>query len=54
MSESRPASAVAPPRVVVPSGTTAGAAVREADLPGKGPDAIVVVRDPEGHLRDLS
>jgi threonyl-tRNA synthetase len=40
--------------VVVPSGTTAGAAVREADLPGKGPDAIVVVRDPEGHLRDLS
>jgi threonyl-tRNA synthetase len=28
--------------------------VREADLPGKGPDAIVVVRDPEGHLRDLS
>jgi threonyl-tRNA synthetase len=53
VSESRPA-AVVPPRVVVPSGTTAGAAVREADLPGKGPDAIVVVRDPEGHLRDLS
>jgi threonyl-tRNA synthetase len=54
VSESRPAAAVTPPRVVVPSGTTAGAAVREADLPGKGPDAIVVVRDPEGHLRDLS
>jgi threonyl-tRNA synthetase len=28
--------------------------VREAGLPGKGPDAVVVVRDPEGHLRDLS
>jgi threonyl-tRNA synthetase len=54
VSESRPAAVVTPPRVVVPSGTTAGAAVREADLPGKGPDAIVVVRDPEGHLRDLS
>lgn len=39
----------------VPAGTTAGAAVREADLPGRGaPDAIVVVRDAEGRLRDLS
>lgn len=39
----------------VPAGTTAGAAVREADLPGRGaPDAIVVVRDTEGRLRDLS
>jgi threonyl-tRNA synthetase len=28
--------------------------VREAGLPGKGSDAIVVVRDAEGHLRDLS
>jgi threonyl-tRNA synthetase len=42
------------PRVVVPAGTTAGTAVREAGLPGKGPDAIVVVRDVEGRLRDLS
>ncbi|WP_184675662.1 threonine--tRNA ligase [Saccharothrix violaceirubra] len=40
--------------MVVPAGTTAGTAVREAGLPGKGPDAIVVVRDAEGHLRDLS
>jgi threonyl-tRNA synthetase len=40
--------------VVVPAGTTAGAAVREAGLPGKGPDAVVVVRDAEGRLRDLS
>ncbi|RDI25516.1 threonyl-tRNA synthetase [Lentzea flaviverrucosa] len=54
MSESRPAVAQNPPRVVVPAGTTAGTAVREAGLPGKGPDAIVVVKDAEGHLRDLS
>jgi threonyl-tRNA synthetase len=49
-----PVSAVAPPRVVVPAGTTAGSAVREAGLPGKGPDAIVVVRDVDGRLRDLA
>ncbi|WP_033431900.1 threonine--tRNA ligase [Saccharothrix syringae] len=54
MSQPRPAAAQAPPRVVVPAGTTAGTAVREAGLPGKGPDAVVVVRDAEGHLRDLS
>ena len=39
----------------VPAATTAGAAVRDAGLPGRGePGAIVVVRDPEGTLRDLS
>ncbi|AKS34649.1 threonine--tRNA ligase [Mycolicibacterium goodii] len=39
----------------VAAGTTAGAAVREAELPGRGaPDAIVVVRDADGRLRDLS
>ncbi len=39
----------------VPAGTTAAAAVRDAGLPGRGaPDAIVVVRDAEGKLRDLS
>ncbi|GGP66938.1 threonine--tRNA ligase [Saccharothrix coeruleofusca] len=54
MSQPRPAAAPTPPRVVVQAGTTAGAAVREAGLPGKGPDAVVVVRDAEGHLRDLS
>nr|WP_033441342.1 threonine--tRNA ligase [Saccharothrix sp. NRRL B-16314] len=54
MSQPRPAAAPTPPRVVVTAGTTAGTAVREAGLPGKGPDAVVVVRDPEGHLRDLS
>jgi threonyl-tRNA synthetase len=42
------------PRVVVPAGTTAGAVVREAGLPGKGPDAVVVVRDAGGQLRDLA
>ncbi|ROP42276.1 threonine--tRNA ligase [Saccharothrix texasensis] len=54
MSQPRPAAVPTPPRVVVTAGTTAGTAVREAGLPGKGPDAVVVVRDPEGHLRDLS
>ncbi|HEY0639395.1 MAG TPA: threonine--tRNA ligase [Pseudonocardiaceae bacterium] len=44
----------AAPRVLVPAGTTAGRAVRDAGLPGKGPDAVVVVRDPGGQLRDLS
>jgi threonyl-tRNA synthetase len=48
----RPAPA-APIRVA--AGTTAGAAVRDAGLPGRGaPDAIVVVRDADGHLHDLS
>lgn len=44
---------VAPVRV--PAGTSAGAAVREAGLPNRGePDAVVVVKDAEGKLRDLS
>jgi threonyl-tRNA synthetase len=48
----RPASA-APIRVA--AGTTAGQAVRDAGLPTRGDvDAIVVVRDVEGRLRDLS
>lgn len=39
----------------VAAGTTAAAAVRAAGLPDRGaPDAIVVVRDAEGRLRDLS
>jgi threonyl-tRNA synthetase len=39
----------------VPAGTTAAAAVGEAGLPRRGaPDAIVVVRDAAGKLRDLS
>ena len=50
---SRPA-VVAAPRVVVPAGTTAGTAVREAGLTSRDADAIVVVRDPDGNLRDLA
>ncbi|WP_118914753.1 threonine--tRNA ligase [Mycobacterium shigaense] len=39
----------------VPAGTAASAAVGEAGLPRRGtPDAIVVVRDTDGRLRDLS
>ncbi|PTR26753.1 threonyl-tRNA synthetase [Rhodococcus sp. OK519] len=49
-----PASVTPAARVQVPAGTTAGTAVREAGLPGKGADAIVVVRDAEGQLKDLS
>ncbi|HEX4704475.1 MAG TPA: threonine--tRNA ligase [Pseudonocardiaceae bacterium] len=51
--QARPA-AVPAARVVVPAGTTAGTAVREAGLPGKGPDAVIVVRESDGRLRDLS
>lgn len=49
-----PAPAAPAALVRVAAGTTAGAAVREAGLPTKGPDTIVVVRDAEGQLRDLS
>src|SRR5690606_780090 len=45
--------AVADP-VVVPAGTTCADAVAAAGLPTTGPKAVVVVRDPEGNLRDLS
>ncbi len=54
MSQSPAVQAAPAQRVVVPAGTTASTAVREAELPTKGPDAIVAVRDPEGKLRDLS
>jgi threonyl-tRNA synthetase len=40
--------------VRVPAGTTAGAAVRAAGLPSSGPQAVVVVRDADGRLRDLA
>lgn len=44
-----------PAPIRVPAGTTAAAAVRDAGLPGRGaPDAVVVVRDASGTLRDLS
>ncbi|WP_019815906.1 threonine--tRNA ligase [Saccharomonospora saliphila] len=54
MSQPSSAAVSSAPRVVVRAGTTAGAAVREAGLPGKGPEAVVVVRDADGALRDLA
>ncbi|MBT8225874.1 MAG: threonine--tRNA ligase [Dactylosporangium sp.] len=47
--------AVAEPiaRLAVAAGTTCAAAVTAAGLPAAGPSAIVVVRDPDGQLRDL-
>ncbi len=51
---SAPASSAPAAPIRVAAGTTAGAAVREAGLPGRGAaDAIVVVRDADGRLRDL-
>ncbi|MGE2814790.1 threonine--tRNA ligase [Mycobacterium heidelbergense] len=52
---SAPANPAPAAPIRVPAGTTAAAAVGEAGLPRRGtPDAIVVVRDAEGKLRDLS
>jgi len=49
------APAAAPPSSVkVPAGTTAGQAIRDAGLPTAGPQAVVVVRDAQGQLRDLA
>jgi threonyl-tRNA synthetase len=52
-------SAAASPALAAPirvaAGTTAGAAVRDAGLPSRGAsDAVVVVRDADGRLHDLS
>ncbi|HEY8558186.1 MAG TPA: threonine--tRNA ligase, partial [Actinomycetes bacterium] len=52
MSAPSPSAAVEP--LVVPAGTTAADAVAAAGLRLAGPDAIVVVRTPDGRLRDLS
>ncbi|GAS91973.1 threonine--tRNA ligase [Mycolicibacterium brisbanense] len=53
MSAAASSAPAAPIRVA--AGTTAGAAVREAGLPQRGAvDAVVVVRDADGRLRDLS
>ncbi len=51
-----PAYSTAPAAPIrVAAGTTAGEAIREAGLPGRGSaEAIVVVRDANGRLRDLS
>ena len=41
-------------RVTVPAGTTAGQALRHAGAATTGPEAVIVARDAEGRLRDLS
>ncbi len=52
---SAPASTALAAPIRVAAGTTAGQAVRDAGLPARGaPDAVVVVRDADGRLRDLS
>jgi hypothetical protein len=52
---SAPASSALAAPIRVAAGTTAGAAVRDAGLPSRGADdAIVVVREADGRLRDLS
>ena len=52
---SAPASTAPAAPIRVAAGTTAGQAVRDAGLPARGaPDAVVVVRDADGQLRDLS
>ncbi|AKK08937.1 threonine--tRNA ligase [Corynebacterium testudinoris] len=42
------------PSFHVEAGTAVGTAMRELELPNKGADAIVCVKDAEGNLRDLS
>ena len=51
MSASSPAPAAV--RIAVPAGTTGAEAVEAAKLPTHGPHAIVVVRAPDGTLKDL-
>lgn len=52
---SAPASPAPAAQIRVAAGTTAAAAVRDAGLPGRGePGAVVVVRDAEGAMHDLS
>ncbi|RGC67300.1 Threonine--tRNA ligase [Micromonospora sp. MW-13] len=50
---SAPRTPVVADPVVVAAGTTAADAVVAAGLPASGPKAVVVVRDPQGQLRDL-
>jgi hypothetical protein len=49
-----PQNAPAADRIVVPAGTTGAEAVEAAKLPTNGPKAIVVVRAPDGTLKDLT
>lgn len=43
-----------PAPFTVPAGTAVGTAMRDLELPNKGPEAIVVVKDEHGELRDLA
>jgi threonyl-tRNA synthetase len=51
---SAPSPAAVPTAVVVPAGTTAADALADAGVPLDGPSGAVVVRDPDGQLRDLA
>ena len=44
----------APTTTVIPAGEPAGKVLSQSGLQSSGPETIVVVRDPEGRLRDLS
>ena len=44
----------APVSFIVPAGETAGTAMRPLELPNKGPQAIVAVKDATGQVRDLA
>ena len=54
MAEMIPAVPVNYEPITVPAGTAVGAAMREHELPNKGPEAVVVVRGADGTLYDLS
>ena len=54
MAEMIPAVPVNYDPITVPAGTAVGAAMREHELPNKGPEAVVVVRGADGTLYDLS
>ncbi|MDK4208365.1 threonine--tRNA ligase [Corynebacterium accolens] len=54
MAELIPAAPVNYESFTVPAGQAVGAALRELNLPNKGPEAVVVVRDVDGTLYDLS
>ncbi|MBK4157111.1 threonine--tRNA ligase [Corynebacterium macginleyi] len=54
MAELIPAAPVNYEPFTVPAGQSVGAALRELNLPNKGPEAVVVVRGADGTLFDLS
>ncbi|WP_301195859.1 threonine--tRNA ligase [Corynebacterium stationis] len=54
MSEAIAATTVNYEPFTCPAGTAVGTAMRELGLPNKGPEAVVVVRDAEGQLKDLA